>query len=46
MNLCEQGERIAKDYKDVVVAKDGEPTPLYYHIQDCEACEELRNESN
>lgn len=42
MTLCKEGQRLEKREGSVVVKKNGDCTTLYYHIADCEKCEQLR----
>lgn len=43
--LCPIGQRIARLARDIVVHADGEPTALYYHVTECDACESLRHQT-
>ena len=40
--MCLLGESISARLDGKVVDKDGEPTELYYHIQECDKCDEAR----
>lgn len=42
---CPIAERIARLTHDIVVRADGEPTALYYHVTECDACESLRHQT-
>lgn len=44
MNLCKEGQRLSYKHRDICVRANGDCTPLYYHIQECDKCEELRND--
>ena len=43
MELCKEGLRLAREHRDVCIRASGECTPLYYHIQECDKCEELNS---
>lgn len=40
--MCPEGERLARMYHNLCVYANGDCTSLYYHIQECDECEELR----
>jgi len=42
MNLCAEGKRISAKCENICISKDGEPTELYRHLQQCDECAELR----
>ncbi len=41
--LCFVGSVLRAQLNGVCVDADGECTDLYYHLQECDVCEELRN---
>ena len=43
--LCFEGKRLDTKVKGILVKRNGDPTDLYYHIQECEECEKLRSEN-
>lgn len=45
MELCKDGQRVAFKCRDVVVKRDGEVTDIYWHIESCEKCAELREKA-
>ena len=44
--LCRIGVRFAYQHNNVMVRRDGDCTPLYWHITECEECRRLRDEDN
>ena len=44
VHLCPVALKIQERDGKCIVKKDGECTPLYYHILDCDDCAELREE--
>lgn len=44
--LCKLGQRLAFYWNDICIKKNGDCTPLYYHISDCEECATLREKFN
>jgi len=45
MQLCERAQKIVQQQGETCVRQDGDCTPLYYHILECDKCAELRNEN-
>ena len=43
--LCFEGKRLDTKLRGIVIKRNGDPTDLYYHIQECEECEKLRSEN-
>ena len=41
-NLCQTGQQISRQCNDIAVMKNGDPTPLYWHIVHCDDCEQVR----
>lgn len=42
MDMCERGQRISADCKDLVTDGDCEPTKLYWHLAQCDECADAR----
>ena len=43
--LCFEGKKLDTKLRGIIVKRNGDPTDLYYHIQECEECEKLRSEN-
>ena len=43
---CSDYIRLFHKYNGIVVLANGDCTPLYYHIQECDTCEEMRFTEN
>lgn len=45
-NLCPIGKRLSLTHHDICIRKDGECTPLYWHIHECDDCARIAYEES
>ena len=44
--LCPIGEQLARRYRDAITFANGDVTPLYWHLHECDICRHLRDLAN